>query len=193
MINLSKIKFSGKIINLLISSSLIIVLLFDLFTQGEIFKDNFFYSGRTLFSDLVVIIPNLEELSKWNLLDSEKKSSTELFNRIMNYPVIWVYIFNFLSWFGNPAIIMGIIQLFIYILFAKIILLQTNKNFYLYFFILFSPPLLLMMERGNMDCFIFFLLFCSILTKNYLSGFLLGLAASLKVYPIFILPFYFFF
>ena len=95
MINLSKIKFSGKIINLLISSSLIIVLLFDLFTQGEIFKDNFFYSGRTLFSDLVVIIPNLEELSKWNLLDSEKKSSTELFNRIMNYPVIWVYIFRY--------------------------------------------------------------------------------------------------
>ena len=193
MINLSKIKFSGKIINLLISISLIILFLFDLFTQGEIFKDNFFYSGRTLFSDLVMIIPNLEELSNWNLFDSEKRSSTELFNRIMNYPVIWVYIFNFLSWLGNPVIIMGVIQLFIYILFAKIILLQTNKNFYLYFFILFSPPLLLMMERGNMDCFIFFLLFTSILTKNYSSGFLLGLAASLKVYPIFILPFYFFF
>ena len=193
MINLNKIKFSGKIINLLISSSLIFVFLFDLFTQGEILKDNFFYSGRALFSDMIMIIPNLEELSNWNLFDSEKRSSTELFNRIMNYPVIWVYIFNFLSWFGNPAIIMGVIQLFIYILFAKIILLQTNKNFYLYFFILFSPPLLLMMERGNMDCFIFFLLFCSILTKNYLSGFLLGLAASLKVYPIFILPFYFFF
>jgi len=193
MINLNKIKFSGKIINLLISSSLIFVFLFDLFTQGEILKDNFFYSGRALFSDMIMIIPNLEELSKWNLFDSEKRSSTELFNRIMNYPVIWVYIFNFLSWFGNPAIIMGVIQLFIYILFAKIILLQTNKNFYLYFFILFSPPLLLMMERGNMDCFIFFLLFTSILTKNYSSGFLLGLAASLKVYPIFILPFYFFF
>ena len=88
MINLNKIKFSGKIINLLISSSLIFVFLFDLFTQGEILKDNFFYSGRTLFSDLVVIIPNLDELSNWYLFDLEKRSSTDQFNRIMNYPVI---------------------------------------------------------------------------------------------------------
>ena len=193
MININEIKFRGKIINLLISTSLVSVLLFDFLTQGEILKDNFFYSGRTLFSDLVVIIPNLEELAKWNLFDSEKVSSTELFNRYMNYPVIWVYIFSFISWFGNPAIIIGVIQLFIYILFAKIILLQTKKNFYLYLFMLFSPPMLLMLERGNMDCIIFFLLFFSFLSKNYLSGFLLGLAASLKVYPIFILPFYFFF
>ena len=50
-----------------------------------------------------------------------------------------------------------------------------------------------MLERGNMDCIVFFLLFFSFLSKNYLSGFLIGIAASLKVYPIFILPFYFFF
>ena len=186
-------KFSIKKINLFISSFLLIVLLFDLFTEGGIFKNNFFYSGNVIFVDLRVIIPNLEELSNWNLFDTAKTSSTELFDRRMNYPIIWVYIFNFLSWFGNPIIVMGIFQLLTYILFAKIILYKTNKNFYLYFFLLFSPPLLLMMERGNTDCFIFFLLLFSILTKNYLSGFLLGFATSLKVYPIFILPFYFFF
>ena len=193
MLSLKEIKLRGKIINLSISTALIFLLLFDFFTQGEILKDNFFYSGRTLFSDLIVIIPNLDELSNWNLFDLEKRSSTELFNRIMNYPVIWVYIFDFLSWFGNPAIIFGVIELFIYILFAKIILLQSNKNFYLYFFMLFSPPVLLMLERGNIDCIIFFLLLSSVLSKNYFSGFLLGLAASLKVFPILILPFYFFF
>ena len=127
MLGLKEIKLRGKIINLSISTALIFLLLFDFFTQGEILKDNFFYSGRTLFSDLIVIIPNLDELSNWNLFDLEKRSSTELFNRIMNYPVIWVYIFDFLSWFGNPAIIFGVIELFIYILFAKIILLQSSQ------------------------------------------------------------------
>ena len=193
MINIDRIKLNGKIINIIISTSLIGLLLFDLFTQGNIFKDNFFYSGKALFSDLIVIIPNLEELAKWDLFDSEKKSSTELFNRYMNYPVIWVYIFHFFSWFGNPANILGILQLFLYILFSKIILLQTNKYFYIYLFILFSPPILLMLERGNMDSTIFFLLLLSFISNNYISGFLIGLAASLKVYPIFILPFYFFF
>ena len=193
MINIDRIKLNGKIINIIISTSLIGLLVFDLFTQGNIFKDNFFYSGKALFSDLIVIIPNLEELAKWDLFDSEKKSSTELFNRYMNYPVIWVYIFHFFSWFGNPANILGILQLFLYILFSKIILLQTNKYFYIYLFILFSPPILLMLERGNMDSTIFFLLLLSFISNNYISGFLIGLAASLKVYPIFILPFYFFF
>jgi len=193
MVNIEEIKLNGKKINLLISALLVSLILYDFLSQGDIFKDNFFYSGQTLFSDLVVIIPNLEELSKWNLFDSEKISSTELFNRKMNYPIIWVYIFHLISLFGNPVIILGISQLIIYIFFAKIILLQVKENFYLYLFILFSPPILLMLERGNMDCIVFFLLLFSFLSKNYLSGVLIGIAASLKVYPIFILPFYFFF
>lgn len=193
MVNIEEIKLNGKKINLLISALLVSLILYDFLSQGDIFKDNFFYSGQTLFSDLVVIIPNLEELSKWNLFDFEKISSTELFNRKMNYPIIWVYIFHLISLFGNPVIILGISQLIIYIFFAKIILLQVKENFYLYLFILFSPPILLMLERGNMDCIVFFLLLFSFLSKNYLSGVLIGIAASLKVYPIFILPFYFFF
>ena len=76
MINFEKIKFRGKIINLFIANALIFVFLFDIFTQSEILKDNFFYSGKAIFSDLLVIIPNLEELSNWNLFDTEKKSST---------------------------------------------------------------------------------------------------------------------
>lgn len=193
MLSINKLKLSGKKINILISTFLIGLIFFDFLSQGYILKNNFFYSGRTLFSDLVVIIPNLEELAKWNLFDSNKISSTELFNRTMNYPIIWVYIFHFISSFGNPVIILGITQLIIYTLFAKLILLQTKENFYIYLFVLFSPPILLMLERGNMDCIVFFLLFFSFLSKNYLSGFLIGIAASLKVYPIFVLPFYFFF
>ena len=99
MVNIEEIKLNGKKINLLISALLVSLILYDFLSQGDIFKDNFFYSGQTLFSDLVVIIPNLEELSKWNLFDSEKISSTELFNRKMNYPIIWVYIFHLISLF----------------------------------------------------------------------------------------------
>ena len=143
----------------MISTFLIGLILFDFLSQEYILKNNFFYSGRTLFSDLVVIIPNLEELAKWNLFESNKISSTELFNRSMNYPVIWVYIFHFISSFGNPVIILGISQLIVYIFFAKLILLQTKENFYIYLFVLFSPPILLMLERGNMDCIVFFYYF----------------------------------
>ena len=146
MLSIDKLKLSGKKINVLISTFLIGLILFDFLSQGYILKNNFFYSVRTLFSDLIVIIPNLEELAKWNLFDSSKISSTELFNRTMNYPVIWVYIFHFISGFGNPVIILGISQFIIYTLFAKLILLQTKENFYIYLFILFSSPILLMLE-----------------------------------------------
>ena len=53
--------------------------------------------------------------------------------------------------------------------------------------------MLLMLERGNVDGIVFFLVLSSVLSKNYLSGFILGLAISLKIFPILILPFYFFF
>jgi len=45
-----------------------------------------------------------------------------------------------------------------------------------------------MMERGNNDLSIFFILFLSIISRNYLSGLLLGLAISLKIFPIVLVP-----
>ena len=113
MFSIDKLKLSGKKINILVSTFLIGLILFDFLSQENILKNNFFYSGRTLFSDLVVIIPNLEELAKWNLFDSNKISSTELFNS-NELSIIWVYIFHFISSFGNPVIILGITQLIIY-------------------------------------------------------------------------------
>jgi len=183
----------NKTYKIFLLSTFTLVFLLDLFLQIGIFSDNLFYSGKTIFSDLVVIIPTVEELSNWNLFDFPKKSSTELFNRPMNYPVVWVYIFNFLSLFGNPAIILGSFQVILYLFCSYIFLLKTNKNFLVFFLIIFSPPFLLMMERGNIDCIIFFLLFLSILSNNYLSGFLLGLTIGLKIYPILLLPLFIFF
>ena len=48
--------------------------------------------------------------------------------------------------------------------------------------------MILMLERGNNDLSIFFILFLSIISRNYLSGLLLGLAISLKIFPIVLLP-----
>ena len=193
MIDLKKLNIKKNKTKLIICNLFIIIFLLDIFYELKIFKDNFFYSGNAIFSDLLVIIPNLDEFSNWSFFDIEKKSSNEMFNRIMNYPLIWTYIFNFLSYFGDPILIFGIIELTLYVIFANLILLQVNKNFYIYLFLLFSPPILLMLERGNIDCFIFFLLLAGTLMRNYISGFLTGFAISLKYYPILLLPMYFIF
>ena len=183
-----------KIINLIISSSLIILFLIDLFSKNHFILDNIIpHIFEKLFADLKTIIQSIDELKRINTLGVNKISSSEIWGRPMNYPNIWVYFFSFLKIFGNPVFILGIFQISIYILFSKLVLIKTKDFFYVNFFILFSPALLLLMERGNNDATIFFLLLFSVLLKNYLSGFLLGLAICLKIYPIFIIPFYLFF
>ena len=69
MLSIDKLKLTGKKINILISTFLIGLILFDFSSQEYILKNNFFYSGRTLFSDLVVIIPNLEEFANGTYLN----------------------------------------------------------------------------------------------------------------------------
>lgn len=194
MIKLKNKISKKKIINLVITSTLITFFLIDLFSKDQFFLDNILPTVfEKIFADLRTIIQSIDELKKIDTLGVDKISSSELWGRPMNYPNIWVYFFSFLKVFGNPVFIFGIFQISIYILFSKFILLKTKDFFYVNFFILFSPTLLLMMERGNNDTIIFFLLLFSILLKNYLSGFLLGLAICLKIFPIFVLPFYFFF
>jgi hypothetical protein len=82
----------------------------------------------------------------------------------MNYPDIWVYIFNFLKIFENPVYLFCTFQIMIYLIFSKIILIKNKSFNYLYFLFLFSPVMILMLERGNNDLSIFFILFLSIVS-----------------------------
>ena len=185
-----KIKNYNKNIFILIFSSIFIIFfLIDLFTENNFLLSNLLpHEFKVIFADLTTIIPSINELKQIYLLGTEKISSNEISGRPMNYPDIWVYIFNFIKIFGNPVYLFGTFQIIIYLIFSKIILFNNKSFNYIYFLVLFSPVMILMLERGNNDLSIFFILFLSIISRNYLSGLLLGLAISLKIFPIVLLP-----
>jgi|APSaa5957512535_1039671.scaffolds.fasta_scaffold01904_9 hypothetical protein len=185
-----KIKNYNKNIFILIFSSIFIIFfLIDLFTENNFLLSNLLpHEFKVIFADLTTIIPSINELKQIYLLGTEKISSNEISGRPMNYPDIWVYIFNFIKIFGNPVYLFGTFQIIIYLIFSKIILFKNKSFNYIYFLVLFSPVMILMLERGNNDLSIFFILFLSIISRNYLSGLLLGLAISLKIFPIVLLP-----
>ena len=157
--------------------------------------DKLFYKVDFIFADLITIIPSIEELKTMDFNSKNKLSSTETMGRPMNYPLIWVYIFDFVGRFINPVLFFGYSQilfffLYVYYLQSKIFNYET---LIVLLIILFSPPILLLLERGNNDLIIFFLITISISSSSFLRGFLLGLATALKVYPIILFIVYFLF
>lgn len=169
------------------------IICIDLLEVKDFGIDRLFYKVKPLFADLITIIPSIEEL---NILGSSTKikiSSTETMNRAMNYPLLWVYIFDFFGKFTDPYKLFGYGQIFIYFSFLGSYLIKIKKNFLLTSLVVFSPPILLIFDRGNNDLFIFFLVFLSIYKEKIISGFLFGLASALKIYPLFLFPFILFY
>lgn len=150
--------------------------------------DKLFYRVTPLFADLITIIPSIEELGKLGISTKGKISSIETMDRPMNYPILWVYVFDFLNNFINPINLFGYSQIFFYTVISIYFLFKVKKNFLIYFFIFFSPPVFLIFDRGNNDMFIFFLICLSALNKKIISGLLIGIASALKVYPLFLVP-----
>lgn len=179
---------SEKLIKL--SFLLLFICLFSLefFKITNFILDKLFYRVTPLFADLITIIPSIEELNKSGISMKGKISSMETMNRPMNYPIIWVYIFDFFSNFTNPINLFGYFQILFYTVISIYFLLKVKKNFLINFFIFFSPPIFLIFDRGNNDMFIFFLIYLSILNKKIISGLLIGVASALKVYPLFLVP-----
>tara|TARA_Y100001958_G_C21160411_1_gene494403 strand:+ start:30 stop:1001 length:972 start_codon:yes stop_codon:yes gene_type:complete len=104
----------------------------------------------------------------------------------MNYPILWVYIFDFIGNFTVPHIFLGNIQIIIY-LFTTIAVFSYFKQIkFINLFIILSPPIFLLFDRGNNDLIIFLLILISIYTNSFLSGVIIGLAAALKIYPLFL-------
>ena len=114
-----KIKNYNKNIFILIFSSIFIIFfLIDLFTENNFLLSNLLpHEFKVIFADLITIIPGINELKQIYLLGTEKISSNEISGRPMNYPDIWVYIFNFIKIFGNPVYLFGTFQIIIYLIF----------------------------------------------------------------------------
>ena len=168
------------------------VIFIDISGSFDFNLDKLFYKLDFIFGDLITIIPNLVELNTMDI-NSAKISSSEKMGRVMNYPLIWVYIFNFVGKLINPVTFFGYSQILFYFIYAYYAQSKvTNIGILIILFcLLFSPPLLLALERGNNDLTIFFLIMIGFLSSSFIRGLLLGIAIALKVYPVFLIIIYF--
>ena len=145
-----------------------------------------FYEVEPIFADLITIIPSKVEFNEIILSDKLRLSSTETMNRSMNYPILWVYIFDFIGNFTVPHIFLGNVQLIIYLFITIAIFSYFKQIKFINLFIILSPPIFLLFDRGNNDLIIFLLILISIYTNSFLSGMIIGVAAALKIYPLFL-------
>ena len=136
------------------------------------------------FLDLKLLLCGIEVIGKGiNPYDELYCWSQQNFN----YPISWS-IFSLFPFFkANNNIIIGIIIFFIFYI---SVIIYTGKLpfilFIFYFFILFSPSVLLGLDRANSDLIIFiFLISTLIITTNkyYITSIIL-LCSFLKLFPI---------
>lgn len=149
---------------------------------------------RPNFADLRLITGASEclQASSW----TTESTSCDLWGRPFNYPSIWVDVFAFLKISNDHARLIGTFEIVLLAVtflhwILRVNLLGGPKERLLFLLIVFcfliSPPILLLMERGNIDILIFFgLTIASTLLaqKSYLfAGVLVNILGILKLYP----------
>jgi len=105
----------------------------------------------------------------------------------MPYPRIWVHLFSGLGIRDSHTVFLGITFCVLYLLCVSwlILKLESGLGAILLVIAALSAAPLLALERGNIDLFIFFLLFLGcIATNRFLKSGLFLAATVLKVYPI---------
>ena len=117
----------------------------------------------------------------------------DFMGREFNYPPIWLK-FSFLGM--SPEAVSYVYFTFASLFSIALMLLfwrETNRAWPVYFLFIFSPPVILALERCNNDLFIFFLIVLAVWIgkssasriQNWVAGSLLFLATVLKVFPVF--------
>jgi hypothetical protein len=127
-------------------------------------------------------------------------SGFDPWQRFFNYPKIWLTIFNFINLNREATNYMGIILAGLYAI-ATIFLFNLKKLVHFLFvgLIILSPPVFLLLERGNSDIIIYLLVVGSIYylrrsafinetARLHLIYLVILFAAILKLYPVFLLP-----
>jgi hypothetical protein len=116
---------------------------------------------------------------------------------IFNYPLIWLDILKFLGLSGKNIYLTGFIMLGAFLISSlKLFNNLTIKQMIGLFFIMLSPPILLLTERANIDIFIFvittFAIFYIRKIKDntitlHITYLIIVFSAILKLFPIFFL------
>jgi len=154
--------------------------------------------GQNLYKN--ILVPSLDyPFGDFNVV----KNSYDLFSQglniqkikyledttIFNYPTVWIYISQYLNLSNN---LNSSVFIFIMILCYVTVYFSLIKKTYSYMpiFFFFSGSSLLLLERGNIDLLIFFMVFIISLNKKFISELVYLSATVLKIYPAVLLPFF---
>lgn len=133
-----------------------------------------------------------------------EENSCDPWQRPFNYSRLWIMLFRFLHLGQSHTNLVGNLQIVLFALSLSIWLhtiLNYSRKTSIYplilvnlLFIAFSPPVLLLIERGNSDILIFALLtliyFLFKSNWHFLASFVLGFAIALKIFPLALILFF---
>lgn len=149
------------------------------------------------FADMITITGSVECAN--NGFDPYVHTAFDPWGRQYNYPKLWLSIFNFFNLGSNSTNAIAIILIYLTPL-SAIFLFKFKRKIQVIvcYFLLISPTILLLLERGNSDSIVFISLavslfyirkgpFWNTLTKVYISYTIIIILAMLKIYPIFLL------
>ncbi len=141
---------------------------------------------RRPFADLRTITGGAESFAQG--FDPLYENPGDPWNRRMTYPRIWQYSFALGINQSHTKYIGGIFAVLFFLGILIAFFAVDKMTALILSIVIFSPAVLLGLERGNTDLFIFFLLSIALLLGRFstiLSLSLILLAAILKLYPIF--------
>lgn len=163
-----------------------IVVAFSLFALYLVFENNFWDLFLVPIGNSFNKFTDLKCVQSWSRLYENYSNNYIVYNDIsgcaLNYPKVWIPISklilknNFINYY---LLINFIIYSYIFYYFVK----KYKSYFFIYFYL--SGASLLLLERGNVETIIFFLLFFSLVQKNIFKLIFLYTSIILKVFPIF--------
>lgn len=132
----------------------------------------FFYQGalKNQFADLRLITSNSECLSN-RLVTNLWEETCDPWMRISNYPTIWIEFFSWLKITEDKTFFLGVLMGSLTLVSLNLFLLRYLSDFngiqkiILLGGIVYSLPLFILLERGNVDQVIFCLLFLIVSTQ----------------------------
>lgn len=134
------------------------------------------------FADLRTVQDSILSLSQG--FDPQSINPGDPWKRTMNYPSIWISIANMFSLNKEFNYLIFVCTYVLIYLGSCFSILRQYPSLWVLIAI-FSGSSLLGVERGNNDLMVFSLLYFSSLTPALLSGAIIILATTLKIYPIF--------
>lgn len=146
------------------------------------------------FADVITITGSVDCMSHG--FDPYTVTVFDPWGRTFCYPPIWINIFSFFCLDKSATNYIGIIYIILFYIFTLFSLkIEDIKNMLIYLFLFLSPPILLLMERGNSDIILYFIVIISLFYlrsnsesennfKIYISYGLILFASLLKLYPI---------